>query len=392
VLALVWLAAQFSVDKAWPYLMWLNQNEAALSDHLNEILSDAVTDYQCHVQMATWIAAANDDRLRAFFAPYRNIPGQRELFALIPQLLAAPKAPATGVWLQAFCRDVRDNPSPYMRPWQLLFFAWYAVCFNPAEGLDLLQDLSGGAKTLSAEDNLILMKTLEDVDALKPMIGWLAACADGDVQTMLKEVGHPDLQLVTQAALNRPPDYSHLPATALQAQADAQTFQKILAQLQAASISPKKARLLDLGCGPLAAQSVLLNAAGYKITGVDLDISPLWLPASGLKQTLKRSKLVKAWKQTTDPYYKTLAQESGQKLKLKKAAVQPGDPTRLNFPNHHFDAVICAGHLQQAPNPRGVLSEAVRVLKPGGVLITDAAETVSEYGNLLTGVEVREAA
>ena len=387
-LALVWLAAQFNVDKAWPYLMWLNQNQPALSDHLNEILSDAVNDYQCHVQMANWIANTGDERLRAFFAPYRNIPGQQDLFTLIPQLLAQPKAPSTGVWMQAFCRDTRDNPSPHTRPWRLLMSAWYAARFDSAAGLDLLQDLSGGAETLSAEDNMILMKTLEDVDALKPMIGWLADCEDAAVKTMLKETGHPNLQLVAQNALNRPADYSHLSATMLQAEADAKTFQKILTQLQEAGINPKKAQILDLGCGPLAPQSALLNSAGYKTVGVDLDIPPAWLPVSGLKQTLKRGKYVKAWKRVTGAYYKTLAQQSGHKLKWKKTTVQLSDLTRLNFPDSHFDAVICVDHLQDAPDPRGALSEVARALKPGGVFIADAEEIVSKYREVLEGVEV----
>ncbi len=389
VLALVWLAAQFNVDKAWPYLMWLNQNEAALSDHLNEILSDAVNDYQCHIQMATWIANARDERLRTFFAPYRNIPGQRDLFALIPQLLKQPKAPQTGVWMQAFCRNTRDNPSPYMRPWRLLMSAWYAARFDPAEGLDLLKDLSGGTETLSAEDNMILMRTLEDVGALTPMIRWVADCEDAAVKTMLKEVGHPNLQLVAQSALSRPADYSRLPAIPRQAEADAQTFQKILSQLKEAGVNPKKAQILDLGCGPLAPQSVLLNSAGYKTIGVDLDIPPAYLPASGLKQTLKRGKLVKAWKQVTDTYCKTLGQQSGYKLKWKKTTVQLSDLTRLNFPDSHFDVVICVDYLQHAPDPRGVLSEAIRTLKPGGVFVTDAKEIVLKYREILEGIEVR---
>ncbi len=390
VLVLVWLAAQFNVDKAWPYLMWLNQNEAALSDHLNEILSDAVNDYQCHIQMATWIANARDERLRAFFAPYRNIPGQQDLFALIPQLLQQPKAPQTGVWMQAFCRSTRNNPSPYMRPWRLLMSAWYAVRFDPAAGLNFLKDLSNGAETLSAEDNMILMRTLEDVNALAPMIGWLADCEDAAVKTMLRETGHPNLQLVAQTALNTTANYSHLPATSRQAKTDAQTFQKILARLKEAGISPKKARILDLGCGPLAPQSVLLNSAGYKTVGVDLNIPPAGLPASGLKQMLKRSKRVKAWKQVTDAYYKTLSQQSGYKLKWKKTTVQLNDVTRLNFPDSHFDVIICVDHLQHAPDPRGVLLEAARVLKPGGVFVTDAEEIVLKYKETLKEVKINK--
>src|SRR5262245_41074009 len=48
----VWLAAEFDVDKAWPYLTWLNIGEPVISTHLSEILIDGVERLEAHVQMA----------------------------------------------------------------------------------------------------------------------------------------------------------------------------------------------------------------------------------------------------------------------------------------------------------------------------------------------------
>ena len=44
VISMIWLAAEFDVDKAWPYLMWLNTGQPVISEHLAEILSEAAND------------------------------------------------------------------------------------------------------------------------------------------------------------------------------------------------------------------------------------------------------------------------------------------------------------------------------------------------------------
>jgi len=69
LLCVVWLA-QFDVDEAWPYLMWLNMNEPVMQDHLNELLIDAANDFDCHVLLANWVANAQDERLSSFFSGF----------------------------------------------------------------------------------------------------------------------------------------------------------------------------------------------------------------------------------------------------------------------------------------------------------------------------------
>src|SRR6187401_1032074 len=67
VLCLVWLAIEFDVDKAWPYLMWLNMNEPVISAHLSEILTESVDQFGAYLQMASWLAKIKDERLKTFF-------------------------------------------------------------------------------------------------------------------------------------------------------------------------------------------------------------------------------------------------------------------------------------------------------------------------------------
>lgn len=61
--------------------------------------------------------------------------------------------------------------------------------------------------------------------------------------------------------------------------------------------------------------------------------------------------------------FKTLRAKAGKIIRT------PMDFSALDFPDGHFDAVVCAEALHLAPNMRRVLREVRRVLKPGGVFV-----------------------
>lgn len=52
-----------------------------------------------------------------------------------------------------------------------------------------------------------------------------------------------------------------------------------------------------------------------------------------------------------------------------KISRRPASPHRLNFPDQHFDFVVCSGVLHDAMNLLVLLREIRRVLKPGGQLV-----------------------
>ena len=52
-----------------------------------------------------------------------------------------------------------------------------------------------------------------------------------------------------------------------------------------------------------------------------------------------------------------------------KITRMPGDFHKLDFPNNHFDFVVCSAVLHDAANIVQVLREAKRVLKPGGQFV-----------------------
>jgi SAM-dependent methyltransferase len=384
IIALIWLAAEFDIETAWPYLMWFNMGEATVGDHLSEIITDGVEEMQCHVQLASWIANSGQARLHTLFSTYKNIPPAHKLAAILRRLLTSPRDEAVGVWLADFCRETADNPSPLMRPWHLLGAAWLATCFDADEGLAHLRAKSDGQVSLPAEDSDRLTKVAQEIGAEAKLIQWLADCPDPTVKTMLGNFGHPDLAAFASAIFAREPDYEHLLDLTTQAPGDAAAFARNRQLLEQAGLAPKSAKLLDVACGPLAAQTLLLSSAGYNVTGVDLHIPPDYLPLSGIKQHFQKGKYVSAWKKASAPYYQALAQNVADlKLSWKKAKIHLADLTRLDLADGTFEAVLCHGYLQHAPDVAGLLAELSRVLKPGGLLLADLTPYASLAGQLL---------
>ena len=370
LLSLIWLA-QFDMEQAWPYLMWLNMNQPVMQDHLNEILVEAADDFDCHVLLANWLANNRDERLVVFFSQFRQTPPLPKLPALFNRLLAQPAASETGVWLAAFCQDTAGDTLPHLRRWHLLAAAWYAACFNPAEGLNYLRAISHGAATLSSEDNRGLTNTAEEINGVTALIQWIAACPEPAVKTMLKEFGHPDLSAFTVTLLQNPANYQPLSDAVEQAEADAAAFKRNLALLTAANAALKEAKILDLACGLLAPETVLFSSTGYQTIGVDLHIPPAYLPLPGLKFWLKRRRQQQAWRSATTSYYQALAQQAGVKIRWGKVKIELADLTRLRFAEHSFDVILCSNYLQHAPDVDSLLAEAARVLRPGGLLLAD---------------------
>ena len=77
---------------------------------------------------------------------------------------------------------------------------------------------------------------------------------------------------------------------------------------------------------------------------------------------------------TTDVSPKLLKEQAPKVFKLLQANTakitrMPADFHRLDFPDNHFDFVVCSAVLQHAANIVQVLREAKRVMKPGGQFV-----------------------
>ncbi len=112
-------------------------------------------------------------------------------------------------------------------------------------------------------------------------------------------------------------------------------------------------RLLDVGCG--IGRHVLETA---RVPGCHVGVD------------MVRDDLLKAW------YWRQLEYRAGR-LHAHVAFVQ-GDASRLPVRDGCFDKVVCTEVLEHVPSDRAVLTEMVRVLRPGGVLAVSVPDELSE--------------
>lgn len=105
---------------------------------------------------------------------------------------------------------------------------------------------------------------------------------------------------------------------------------RFITQVAQATPSKSEARILDVGCGPGTLLS-LLKRMGFQVAGVDLS-----------------------------------ARAAEIALREHGINVEVGQLEKLSFPADSFDVVLLLHTLEHVPNPRELLGEVLRILKPQG--------------------------
>ncbi|MBJ89885.1 MAG: SAM-dependent methyltransferase [Woeseia sp.] len=111
-------------------------------------------------------------------------------------------------------------------------------------------------------------------------------------------------------------------------------------------------RILDIGCGIGGPAFVLASKYGAHVTGIDIE-----------PQLIEQARI--------------RAEKLGLSSRCKFIKVAPGP---LEFPDDSFDVVFSAGVIMTIEDQEEVLTEAFRVLKPGGTLtVYDWMKREGEY-------------
>jgi SAM-dependent methyltransferase len=110
---------------------------------------------------------------------------------------------------------------------------------------------------------------------------------------------------------------------------------------------PVGGRVLDLGCGPAGSIALLAERVGASgsVTAVDID-----------------------------PAHVTLARHHVAERELANVEVLQGNARATALPSGSFDVVHARLLLVNIPRPDQVVAEMVRLVKPGGWVITDEAD------------------
>ena len=115
-------------------------------------------------------------------------------------------------------------------------------------------------------------------------------------------------------------------------------------------------KVLDIGCGIGGPAFVLASKYGAHVTGIDVE-----------PQLIDDAKV--------------RAERLGLSAQCDFVKVEPGP---LDFPDNSFDVVFSSGVIMTVDDKEQVLSEALRVLKPGGVLtVYDWMKPEGEYSEAM---------
>ena len=132
-------------------------------------------------------------------------------------------------------------------------------------------------------------------------------------------------------------------AARLESRAQDDVFARLLDQYVARLSLPPKARVLEVGCGTGAVLRSLARRSDFTGTAIGVDQCRPFLDIAS-----------------------TLAQTEGYGDRL---AFQVGDAHKLDFPSGSFDIVIAHTLISHVTAPIAVLSEMVRLVRPGGIVV-----------------------
>jgi SAM-dependent methyltransferase len=142
-------------------------------------------------------------------------------------------------------------------------------------------------------------------------------------------------------------------------------------------------RLLEIGCGQRLSQTMYL-ARRNDVIGIDLDVFAQGFDVAAYLKMLRENGPVRLAK-TVGRKVLGLDRALGRELKrqlgpTRRPTIMQMDAGRMSFADGSFDGVVSISVFEHLADPRTVISETVRVLRPGGVAVIGLDLYTAEAG------------
>lgn len=140
-----------------------------------------------------------------------------------------------------------------------------------------------------------------------------------------------------------------------------------------AGVEVAGARILDIGCGQLAAQVALFAADGAQVTGIDSEVPTYAMSLPVFVRSFRRNGAERAVKSLARhllfdrAWWKRVAAGYDRPVSRSGLDTRIMDARELRFPNDHFDFVCSAWTFEHIEDVPAAVREVDRVLKPTGV-------------------------
>lgn len=138
----------------------------------------------------------------------------------------------------------------------------------------------------------------------------------------------------------------------------------------------RELRVLDLGCGANAPMTLMLHAAGCRVTGVDASLGHRWglgfrphryasyMRQAGLGRTLRKAAGELVFDRV---YYRTLADATSLPLSERGLDLQLMDVRNPTLPSATFDVIHSNATWEHVSDVRAANRTIAQALRPGGI-------------------------
>jgi ubiquinone/menaquinone biosynthesis C-methylase UbiE len=133
-----------------------------------------------------------------------------------------------------------------------------------------------------------------------------------------------------------------------------------------------QARILDLGCGQNAVQSILFHADGAHVTGIDIEVPSLNMNLRSFLKTARVNGMERALKSLArtvlfdKKFFARLARAYDQPVSVRDLDLRVMDAKHTTFPQDHFDFIFSFWVFEHIDDIDAALAEVRRILKPEG--------------------------
>jgi SAM-dependent methyltransferase len=151
-------------------------------------------------------------------------------------------------------------------------------------------------------------------------------------------------------------------------------FHQRLAAIIKTNLGPdlRRLRVLEIGCGQRASQTILFTADGLEATGIDVEVPSFRMTPGSLLQVLRANGWERGLKSILrhwlfdGQFFRRLSCRYGQPLPLDRVEVRLMSATHMLFPEDHFDFIFSSLVFEHIDDVPAAVREVNRVLKPQG--------------------------
>jgi len=150
---------------------------------------------------------------------------------------------------------------------------------------------------------------------------------------------------------------------------------KNLSAILETSFGPRPGRLkiLEIGCGQRATQTILFTTDGHETVGIDVEVPTFRMTWRVLSQVVKENGWERAFKSVfrhwlfDGQFLRRLSSRYGKTLVLDQVDIRLMSATHLEFPDDYFDFLYSSLVFEHIDNVPAAVREVNRVLKPEGL-------------------------